>query len=165
MMPTLADLFVSGHPDAEAQLNALCVELRVRLLPDHEGALLRGAFTERRPVPASQYLELARSWEQFDRAFAPVESREHAFAMGQLEHFVKRSGIAGDLGDHVLFVVEREAEADVLISLGDDAWDDWLATIERTRADGEAAALPLRAHLQRDLRPRGQAQEPDPSGR
>ncbi|MFK8002355.1 MAG: hypothetical protein AB8H86_22360 [Polyangiales bacterium] len=163
-MPTLAQLFVSGHPSAEEQFNALCATFALRLEPDHEGALLTGAFVERRPVPSSQYVELARSWEQFDRAFAPAEPREHSYALGQLACFVERSCIAGDLGDHVLFIVERDTAPDILVSLGDDAWDDWLATLQRTRADGSVAALRLREHLQRDPRLRAQAPEPDLSG-
>lgn len=163
-MTTLAQLFASGHPDAAERLTVLCIELNLRLIPDHEGALLSGAFVERRPVPSSQYVELARSWEKFDRAFAPAETARVNFAMRQLERFVRRSCIAGDLGDHILFVVEGD-DADILVSLGDDAWDDWLATLGRTRADGSVAALRLREHLQRDPRLHAPAPEPDPSGR
>ncbi|MFT5354165.1 MAG: hypothetical protein ACI9KE_001366 [Polyangiales bacterium] len=164
-MSTLADLLISGDQDAQAQLDAVCVEFGVRLVPDHEGALLRGAFVQRRRVPPSQYLELARSWEQFDRAFAPAEAATHTFAMGQLEGFVKSTGIAGDLGDHILFVVEREGAPDVLISLGDDAWDEWLASIQRGRVDGHAAASLLREYLQRDPHPHARSQEQGPIGR
>lgn len=163
-MPTLAELFATGHPDAARVLADLCTELSLRLVPDHEGALLSGAFVERRPVPSSQYVELARSWEKFDRAFAPAKTEDVDVAMRQLSRFVTRSCIAGDLGDHVLFVVEGN-DTDILISLGDDAWDDWLSTIQRTRTDGNVAALRLREHLQRDPRLHAQAPEPDPSGR
>ena len=159
-MQTLAELLTGGHPDAERRLDTLCAELGIRLVPDHEGALLHGAFVQRRNVAPSQYLELARSWEQFDRAFAPADKVERAYALTQLQRFVERTGIAGDLGDHILFVIEREGAADILVSLGDEHWDDWLATIPKERSDGDAAALRLREYLQRDPRPRARSREP-----
>lgn len=152
-MTTLAERLEKGAADATGEFQKLSADLGVRLIADHEGALLRGAFVERRPVPAAQYLELARSWEQFDRAFAPATDTAEAYALAQLALFVRRSGIAGDLGDHILFVVARAGAPDVLVSLGDDAWDDWLASIQRCRMDGHAAADRLREHLQQGPRP------------
>ena len=147
MIP-LADLLTRGSEDAEAQLAAMCLELGVLLLPDHEGALLQGAFVERRPIPRAQYLELARSWEQFDRAFAPATASARDLALGQLERFVKWAGVA------------RNDAPDILVSLGEDAWDEWLDAIGLTRQHGERAAEALIECLLRDPRPHGRSREP-----
>lgn len=167
MTRTLAHLLTTGSADAEAQLSALRQELGILLFPDHEGALLRGAFVQRRPIPRSQYLEFARSWEKFDRAFAPAAKTESEFALAQLERFVKRAAIAGDLGDHILFViergdvVERSDAPDILVSLGDDAWDEWLDAIGLTREHGEEAAGTLKERLLQDPHLHGQSPGPD----
>ena len=143
-----------GDTELQVGFDALCATHGVWMLPDHEAVHLHGWFVANRPIPRSRYLELARSWEQFDRAFDRAPASLAGVARARLAGFFQALGLAGDIGDDHLFVIALGAQ-DVVFSAG----DEW-ALFARSLPCPAGDDVRFRERLRRGLHPRGQSPAP-----
>ncbi len=102
----IQDALLDGRwTDARSLLTAVCDAHAICLATDHEGDLFEGTYGSPRTVAPRLCVELARSWEQFDRAFTPIQDAQVATSLDdQLDAFLAATGLPRCLGDDHLFV-------------------------------------------------------------
>lgn len=94
-------------------------------LPDHEGELFEGVLVPREQALSPKTVdELARSWEQLDRAYAPCEDddlRERVEAA--IADLARTTGLTADLGeDHLFIFLGPEGEAAAVARYTGEHW-------------------------------------------
>jgi hypothetical protein len=131
---------------AVAQLRTLQGEHNVALLDDHDPSLADGFYVARGAPPEPARLrEIMRSWERFDRAFAPCPtSEERALIDTRVWPFLVAAGLAGcarALTREHLFVVDGRYAG----SFSDERWDAHASrqVVDMTADEREAAAPAL----------------------
>jgi hypothetical protein len=128
----------SDYALAQALWMAATARLGVAVLPDHEGELFEGVLVPREEALSPTAVgELARSWEQLDRAYGPCEDDD---LRDELEEKVRElattTGLTADLGDTHLFVLlGSQGEAAAVGRWTSDGWDELVGA---HRDDAEA---------------------------
>jgi len=102
-------------------------------LPDHEGELFEGVLVPREEALSPNTVgELARSWEQLDRAYAPCEDedlRERVEAA--VADLAQTTGLTADLGeDHLFVFLGAEGEAAAVARFTGEEWRALVETPE-----------------------------------
>lgn len=162
MTPLLRAL-EEDDPSAQSLFDAACESAGIELLPDHDPETFEGVL-QGEALGAARVENLARSWEQLDRAYAPSERDVAQLVTRRLAEFVAATGLALDLGDDHLFVFDEGA---MIASLPGESWDVIAAEHCRQRGLSGPPRVALRAlgpamdafrsRLRRGPRPRGRS--------